>query len=115
MATVFCVTELANAVKKKRGERSFRSISEEIGGEDTGGVSIATLSRVESSQSPDFATYLILCDWLKVSPMAFLRTDPAQETEYHRGYRDGERQAEVRIAKQMMRGIGLPSEWVKVQ
>lgn len=48
----------AERIRKRRGEKGLRDVSEEIG------VSIATLSRVENARFPDLYTFGILLEWL---------------------------------------------------
>jgi DNA-binding Xre family transcriptional regulator len=50
----------------KRGERSLSQIAYEIEG-----VSIATLSRLESGRMPGIYTLLAICSWLQVTPGDF--------------------------------------------
>lgn len=64
------VRKLAAAVRKKRGERGLRAAAVEVGG-----VSAATLSRIEQGNLPDLETFVALCRWLGTSPDEFLPTD----------------------------------------
>ncbi|MFN6477046.1 helix-turn-helix transcriptional regulator [Nostoc sp. DedQUE07] len=54
---------LAAMVKTKRGRKGLRDTAKEIGN-----VSSSTLSRVENGKMPDMETFLLLCNWLQVSP-----------------------------------------------
>lgn len=54
---------LAARVKTKRGKKGLRDTAKEIGN-----ISSSTLSRVENGKMPDMETFLLLCNWLQVSP-----------------------------------------------
>lgn len=54
---------LAAMVKTKRGGKGLRDTAKEIGD-----ISPSTLSRVENGKMPDMETFLLLCNWLQVSP-----------------------------------------------
>jgi transcriptional regulator with XRE-family HTH domain len=58
---------LASAIKTKRGTKGLRDTATEIGG-----VSPATLSRVEQGNLPDVETFIKLCKWLGVPTDAFV-------------------------------------------
>jgi len=51
----------------KRGKKSLRAISEEIGN-----VSFVTLSRVEQGKIPDLDTFIRICRWLNVPSDTFI-------------------------------------------
>jgi transcriptional regulator with XRE-family HTH domain len=59
---------LASAIKSKRGKKGLRDAAAEIGG----GVSPATLSRVELGNLPDVETFIKICNWLGVSTDTFI-------------------------------------------
>lgn len=61
--------KLAAAVRAKRGDEGLRSTAEKIGG-----VSAATLSRIEQGKVPDVDTFLRLCQWLGLQPSEFSMT-----------------------------------------
>lgn len=62
----FSLKKLARLVRQKRGRLGLRSVSLQAG------VSISTLSRIESEKGlPDMETFLLLCHWLDVSPRRF--------------------------------------------
>ena len=67
MATTLNSSLLAGMLKEKRGKRVLREISVEIGG-----VSPATLSRVEQGKVPDVDTFIKLCKWLETSSDTFI-------------------------------------------
>lgn len=67
---------LARLVKHKRNNRGLREISLEIGA-----VSPSTLSRVENGKMPDMDTFLLLCDWLEVSPTEFIKDDRKKQSD----------------------------------
>lgn len=58
---------LAGMVKSKRAGKGLRAISEEIGG-----VSPATLSRIEQGKVPDVDTFVKICQWLDVPTDTFI-------------------------------------------
>jgi transcriptional regulator with XRE-family HTH domain len=58
---------LASAIKSKRGKMGLRDAAIEIGG-----VSPATLSRVELGNLPDVETFIKICNWLGVSTDTFI-------------------------------------------
>jgi transcriptional regulator with XRE-family HTH domain len=76
MANYLDIEKLASLVRTKRRERGLREVSKEIGT-----VSPSTISRVENGKVPDIDTFLILCDWLDVSPAALLGDDRVREVE----------------------------------
>ncbi|MHB8636742.1 MAG: helix-turn-helix domain-containing protein [Fimbriimonadaceae bacterium] len=57
------ISNLAAMVRAKRGGLGLRSAAQEIGG-----VSAATVSRIEQGKVPDFHTYLKICGWLGIQP-----------------------------------------------
>ncbi len=67
---------LAAMVKTKRGRKGLRDTAKEIGN-----ISSSTLSRVENGKMPDMETFLLLCDWLQVSPAElFKKTEESEAT-----------------------------------
>ena len=58
---------LATMLKDKRGNKGLRAIAQEIGG-----VSFATLSRIEQGKIPDVDTFVKICKWLGVSTDTFI-------------------------------------------
>lgn len=58
---------LAGMLKSKRGEKGLRAVAEEIGG-----VSAATLSRIEQGKIPDVDTFIRICKWLNVATDTFI-------------------------------------------
>jgi transcriptional regulator with XRE-family HTH domain len=58
---------LASMLKSKRGGKGLRAIAEEIGG-----VSFATLSRIEQGKVPDVDTFIRICKWLNVPTDTFI-------------------------------------------
>ncbi|MEH2330108.1 helix-turn-helix domain-containing protein [Nostoc sp.] len=65
---------LAAMVKTKRGRKGLRDTAKEIGN-----VSSSTLSRVENGKMPDMETFLVLCDWLQVSPAELFKKTEESE------------------------------------
>ena len=71
MKNVFAGRTFAAAVRTRRGERTLRDASAEIGA-----VSPATLLRIEQEDDqPDLLTFLHLCDWIRIPPATFLHGD----------------------------------------
>ncbi len=58
---------LAAMLKNKRGDKGLRTVAEEIGG-----VSAATLSRIEQGKIPDVETFIKICTWLGVTTDNFI-------------------------------------------
>ena len=58
---------LAGMLKDKRAGRGLRAIADEIGG-----VSAATLSRIEQGKIPDVETFIKICKWLNTSTDTFI-------------------------------------------
>ena len=58
---------LARMLKSKRGKMGLRDTATAIGG-----ISSATLSRVEQGNLPDVETFIRLCNWLGVSTETFI-------------------------------------------
>ncbi|MGH3244744.1 MAG: helix-turn-helix domain-containing protein [Trebonia sp.] len=68
------VSQLGQVVRAHRGERSMRQAAAEAG------VSLSTMSRVESGALPDLASFTALCAWAGVSPARFFT--PIAERQY---------------------------------
>ena len=58
---------LAGMLKNKRAEKGLRTVAQEIGG-----VSFATLSRIEQGKVPDVDTFIRICKWLDVPTDTFI-------------------------------------------
>ncbi len=58
---------LANMLKNKRADKGLRAVATEIGG-----VSAATLSRIEQGKIPDVATFIKICKWLDEATDTFI-------------------------------------------
>ena len=67
MATTLNSDLLAGMIKEKRGKKGLREVSTEIGG-----VSAATLSRIEQGKIPDVDTFIKLCKWLETPTDTFI-------------------------------------------
>tara|TARA_R110000782_G_scaffold103458_3_gene190919 strand:+ start:4302 stop:4652 length:351 start_codon:yes stop_codon:yes gene_type:complete len=61
------IEKLSTMLKEARGERGLRATAEEIGG-----ISYATLSRIENHKMPDVDTLIRVCAWLGVSMDTFV-------------------------------------------
>jgi len=59
---------LSGMLKNKRAGRGLRAVADEIGG-----VSFATLSRIEQGRVPDVDTFIRLCKWLNVPTDTFIQ------------------------------------------
>jgi len=66
---------LAGMLKTKRAGKGLRAVAEEIGG-----VSAATLSRIEQGKIPDVDTFIKICKWLNVSTDTFIEDDKKKKT-----------------------------------
>lgn len=58
---------LAGMIKEKRGKVGLREVAKEIGG-----VSAATISRIEQGKIPDVDTFIKICKWLGTSTDTFI-------------------------------------------
>ncbi|WP_375495926.1 helix-turn-helix domain-containing protein [uncultured Nostoc sp.] len=58
---------LSRLIRQKRGMNGLREVAVETG------ISPSTLSRVERGQTPDLSSFVVLCNWLDVSPSTFFR------------------------------------------
>lgn len=58
---------LAGMLKNKRANKGLRAVADEIGG-----VSFATLSRIEQGKIPDVDTFIRICKWLEVTTDTFI-------------------------------------------
>ena len=67
---------LSSAIKTKRGNKGLRDTATEIGG-----VSAATLSRIEQGNLPDVETFIKICKWLGVPTDTFVTGKKPQSTE----------------------------------
>lgn len=65
---------LAGMLKDKRGSKGLRAVSVEMGG-----VSAATLSRIEQGKVPDVDTFIKICKWLDVPTDTFIISDSTGE------------------------------------
>lgn len=61
---------LSSMVKTKRGKKGLREMASEIGG-----ISAATLSRIEQGKLPDVETFILICRWLNVPTDTFITGD----------------------------------------
>lgn len=58
---------LAGMLKNKRAGKGLRTVAEEIGG-----ISFATLSRIEQGKIPDVDTFIRVCKWMDVTTDTFI-------------------------------------------
>jgi len=63
-------------LRAKRGNRGLRAVAAEIGN-----VSASTLSRVEHGNIPRLETFMLICQWLAVSPDDFAVIEAASGTK----------------------------------
>lgn len=76
MATTLNTQLLASMIKTKRGKMGLRQASQEIGG-----VSSATLSRIEQGSIPDVDTFIKICSWLGEKTDTFiLKNEEGEES-----------------------------------
>jgi len=87
--TFFDAQRFAAQIKVKRGNRSLRLTTKDIG--ETGGdVSASTLLRLEQGKTPDMKAFIAICDWLGVEPDEFMLSpqrpaepsDPMERIEF---------------------------------
>lgn len=67
MQTTLNTDLFASMLKDKRGDKGLRTVADEIGG-----VSAATLSRIEQGKIPDVDTFIKICKWLNVPSDSFI-------------------------------------------
>jgi transcriptional regulator with XRE-family HTH domain len=84
---------LASMLKNKRADKGLRAIATEIGG-----VSAATLSRVEQGKIPDVDTFIKICSWLKVPTDTFIEADK-KEIMSNRDYAVAHLRADQALSK----------------
>jgi transcriptional regulator with XRE-family HTH domain len=72
---------LAGMIKEKRGKRVLRDVATEIGG-----VSTATLSRIEQGRIPDVDTFIKICKWLGTATDTFIIDDTQKELKSNKDY-----------------------------
>lgn len=58
---------LSSMIKSKRQSQNLRATAIQVGG-----VSAATLSRIEQGKLPDVETFIKICKWLKVPTDTFI-------------------------------------------
>ena len=75
MASTLNTELLSSMIKTKRGKTGLRQTAEEIGG-----VSTATLSRIEQGNLPDVDTFIRLCHWLGESAETFVLLDENEQS-----------------------------------
>jgi transcriptional regulator with XRE-family HTH domain len=66
---------LARMLKNKRVDKGLRAVANEIGG-----VSAATLSRIEQGKIPDVDTFIRICKWLNVTTDTFIIGSPEKKS-----------------------------------
>src|ERR1700761_6862323 len=72
---------LAGMLKNKRADKGLRAVSDEIGG-----VSPATLSRIEQGKIPDVDTFIKICKWLNVSTETFIENNTKKQVTSTKDY-----------------------------
>lgn len=78
MAYYLDLPRLATLIKGKRGTMGLRDCAVAIG--KFGKISPSTISRIENEGIPEMETFVILCNWLEVSPATFFKdTDPSEQ------------------------------------
>ena len=66
----------SDLVRAKRGRNGLRKAAPIVG------ISPSTISRIERGAIPDMATFLALCDWLKIEPAEFIKNTERKEKNY---------------------------------
>ena len=69
------IQSLARLVRSKRGTQGLRAVAEECH------ISTSTISRVEREQVPDISSFLLLCDWLEISPARLFKDSAMEEQQ----------------------------------
>ena len=69
------IQSLASLVRTKRGTKGLRAVAEECH------ISTSTISRVEREQVPDISSFLLLCDWLEISPARLVKDSAMEEQQ----------------------------------
>ena len=69
------IQSLASLVRSKRGTQGLRAVAEECR------TSTSTISRVEREQMPDISSFLLLCDWLEISPARLFKDSATEEQQ----------------------------------
>ena len=76
MASYLDMQRLSDLVRSKRGNCGLRETATIVG------VSLSTILRVERGTVPDVATFLAICDWIKMPPAELIRNmDGTQELD----------------------------------
>lgn len=73
MSFQFDEKKMARLVRARRGKQSLRSAAKKSG------ISAATLYRIEKSGYPDMETFTALCNWMKVPPGVFFKSEGEEE------------------------------------
>jgi transcriptional regulator with XRE-family HTH domain len=76
MESTLNTEKFSSAIKSRRGKKGLRDTAAEIGG-----VSAATLSRIEQGNLPDVETFIKICKWLKVSTDSFIQGKKPSNSE----------------------------------
>ncbi|MDR6571348.1 helix-turn-helix domain-containing protein [Chitinophaga ginsengisegetis] len=97
---------LAGMLKSKRANKGLRAIADEIGG-----VSAATLSRIEQGKVPDVDTFIKICKWLQVSTDSFIisnsETSPVSNREQVVAHLRAERELSTDTVNMLIKMIDL--------
>jgi transcriptional regulator with XRE-family HTH domain len=106
MATTLNSDLLAGMIKEKRGKRGLREISAEIGG-----VSPATISRIEQGKIPDVDTFIKLCKWLETPTDTFIvdhsNTELKSNKEYIVAHLRAEKELEPSTVQMLLKMIDM--------
>ncbi len=97
---------LAGMLKSKRGKKGLRSVADEMGG-----VSAATLSRIEQGKVPDVDTFIKICKWLETSTETFIvgnsETNPVSNKEQVVAHLRAERELSPDTVNMLIRMIDM--------
>jgi transcriptional regulator with XRE-family HTH domain len=97
---------LAGMLKEKRGSLGLRAVAEAIGG-----VSAATLSRIEQGKLPDVDTFIKICQWMETPTDTFIvnhsDTQAKSNKDYIIAHLRAERELDQPTIKMLLKMIDL--------
>ena len=98
---------LASMLKDKRAGKGLRAIADEIGG-----VSAATISRIEQGKIPDVETFIKICKWLNTSTDTFIpgnsgKTKPVTNKQQVVAHLRAERELSKETVQMLIKMIDL--------
>lgn len=97
---------LAGMLKARRADKGLRAIAQEIGG-----ISAATLSRIEQGKIPDVDSFIRICNWLNVPTDSFILNEsvktPVSTKEYVVAHLRAERELSKSTVNMLIKMIDL--------